>query len=430
MAVPSRLLADVSSIAESPELHVIDVYEGIPHESGLIDVYITTSNKPLVLYFGAYQPVNWNLIIESNVRIERIILSGYHPQTVTGVPPHVPILTLPYRAGYSTTRISKPASLQGGYTGNTFYIGGKPEHEPPSTRVPRNFATFAPEPSRPSGTELPLLKTLAMQLPISHGDGPITGESIDRYKTIAVLTFTDGRGASGSGSTAAGLLTHLLTLAGFTPVERVQLTSLLKEQQRQLEHGDETAMAVNIGHLTNATAVAVGEIHEWTMTRARTEAGGIVELPTVSLSLRIIDAEKGTVLFSGYGHFTAPAQATLDGTARELLKALVTRFELKAGLTSTGSLGFSWTRHVRSGAGLFTVTDFNRKSPAYEAGLRSGDIILGCNGSSSTTWATDWHAKRACQAEANQAVVLEVRRGEQPLTITVRARSRFVKAEQ
>lgn len=423
---PAYLSAATSSPKVGTELHVIDVYEGIPHESGVIDVYVTIKNKPLVLYFGAYQPVKWNLVTESAVQIERIVLSGYYPQTVTGAPADVPILTLPYRAGYSSTGISKPTSLQGGYKGSTFYIGGMPAREAPAVE-----ALVIPK-SEPSAalSDLPFAKTLIMPLPISHGDGPITSESIDQYKTIAVLPFSEDSGARGSGSTAAGLVTHLLSLAGFNVVERVQLNALLNEQRLQLKHGDESTVAINVGRLTGATAVAVGEIHQWTPTRARTETNQIVELPTVSLTLRIIDAEKGTVRFSGQGHFIASPLRTLDGAAGEVLKALVTRFEFKAGLISTGSLGFSWSRQVRSGENLFTVTEFSRHSAAYEAGLRSGDIILACNGSSSTTWGTDWHAKRACQAEANQPVRLIVRRGEESLTITVRARNRFVEAKQ
>src|SRR5215217_6887517 len=126
---PAYLSAATSIPKVNTELHVIDVYEGIPHESGVIDVYITTKNAALVLYFGAYQSVKWNLIVEPGVQIERIILSGYHPQTVGGAPTDVPILTLPYRAGYSSTGISTPTSLQGGYKGTTFYVGGMPSRE-------------------------------------------------------------------------------------------------------------------------------------------------------------------------------------------------------------------------------------------------------------------------------------------------------------
>jgi Curli production assembly/transport component CsgG len=425
--LPTQLSAATSSPEGNVELHVIDVYEGIPHESGVIDIYVTTKNKPLVLYFGAYQPVKWNLITEPGVQIERIILSGYHPQTVAGAPTDVPILTLPYRAGYSSTGISKPTSLQGGYTGRTFYVGGMPSREAPPVNalvVPKS------EPSPALKSELPFVHTLIMPLPISHGDGPITGESIEKYRTIAVLPFSEDSGVRGSGSTAAGLVTHLLSVAGFNAVERVQLSALLNEQHLQLKLGDESTVAINVGRLTGATAVAVGEVRQWTLTKARTETNQIVELPTVSLTLRIIDAEKGTVLFSGQGHFTAFPLATLDGAAREVLKALVTRFEFKAGLISTGSLGFSWSRQVRAGENLYTVTEFSRHSTAHEAGVRSGDIILACNGSSSMTWITDWHAKRACQAEANQPVRLNIRRGEESLTITVRARNRFVEAKQ
>ena len=405
---------------------MLSMYMKIPHESGVINVYITIANKPLVVYFGAYQPVKWNLIVEPGVQIERIILSGYHPQTVADAPANVPILTLPYRAGYSSTGISKPTSLQGGYKGSSFYIGGMPAREAPTVKelvIPKNESSAAL-------FDLPFVNTLTMPLPISHGDGPITSESIDKYKTIAVVSFSEDSGARGSGSTAAGLVTHLLSLAGFNAVERVQLNALLNEQRLQLKHGDESTVAINVGRLTGATAVAVGEIRQWTLTKARTETNQIVELPSVSLTLRIIDAEKGTVLFSGQGNFTASPRASLDSAAREVLEALLTRFEFKAGLISTGSLGFLWSRQVRSGENQFTVTEFSRHSAAYEAGLRSGDIILECNGSSSRTWTNDWHAKRACQAEANQPVRLNVRRGEESLTITVRARNRFVEAKQ
>lgn len=420
----------VSPNSENAELHVIDVYEGIPHEAGIITVHVTKKTKPLVLYFGAYQPVKWNLIVEPSVRIERIILSGYHSQTVGGAPPDVPILTLPYRAGYSSSGISKPASLQGSYKGSIFYIGGMPSYKPPPSPRIESPIPADPEGSRHLRAELPLANSLTMALPISYGDGSITSEIIDRYKTIAVLKFSEDSKAPGSGSIASGLTTHLLTLAGFNPVERVQLGSLLSEQQLQLRHGDEHTMAVNVGRLTGATAVAVGEIHEWGYTRAVTDMNTIVELPTVSISLRIIDAEKGTILFSGHGQFISEARTTLNSAASKLLNALVLRFELKAGLISSGTLGFSWNRQLRSGISEFIVTQFSQPSMAYAAGLRLGDVLLGCNGSPSSSWATDWHAKRACQAEAHQLIVLNIRRGEERRTMTVRARNRLVEAKQ
>lgn len=419
--------AAASTNSPNTELHVIDVYEGIPHESGVINVYITKRQTPLILYLGAYQPVRWNLIVEPSVQIERIILSGYHPQTITGSPPEVPILTLPYRSGYSSSGISTPTSLQGGYKGSTFYIGGRPSHEGLESPAVNGAATRRLERQQLTVTDLPYASLMIMPYPVSQGEGPITSESIDRYKTIAVLKFSDNTKTAGAGSIAAGLVTHLLATAGFSPVERVELSRVLSEQQLQLRHGDEENMAVNVGHITGARAVAVGEIYEWGYTRAQSDGSRVVELPTVSLSMRIIDAEKGTILFSGHGQYISAPHKNLDGTAKELLKALVTRFELKAGLVSTGILGFSWNRQMRSGETVFVVTEFGRQSAAYEAGLRSGDILLGCNQSSSQTWASEWHAKRACQAGVNQTATLHVRRGEDLLTISVRAKNRFLK---
>jgi hypothetical protein len=47
---------------------------------------------PHVLVLSSYEPTIWTIDASSGARIESIILNGYHPQRVAGVPPGVPVI--------------------------------------------------------------------------------------------------------------------------------------------------------------------------------------------------------------------------------------------------------------------------------------------------------------------------------------------------
>ena len=76
---------------QNQELHFIGVYEshskhsGNHHPTGTINVKIERKNKPIILALSSYEPVEWNVILAPGVVVEKIILNGYHDQSVVGV---------------------------------------------------------------------------------------------------------------------------------------------------------------------------------------------------------------------------------------------------------------------------------------------------------------------------------------------------------
>ncbi|MEG4804094.1 hypothetical protein QUB63_24165 [Microcoleus sp. ARI1-B5] len=97
--------AYVGSSSSDKELHLIGVYEansdrgnGNRAKSALakpaptgatptkrIEIKVERRNKPIILALSAYEPVNWNVTVEPGAVIEKIIVNGYHNQTVSGV---------------------------------------------------------------------------------------------------------------------------------------------------------------------------------------------------------------------------------------------------------------------------------------------------------------------------------------------------------
>ena len=88
-----------------PELHVIGVYEGINVKNNVkheqpkgktVIVNISITNKSIVLALSSYAKTKWIIKAEKTVDIEKIILSGYHSQSVIGVPNTIPIEVYTY----------------------------------------------------------------------------------------------------------------------------------------------------------------------------------------------------------------------------------------------------------------------------------------------------------------------------------------------
>jgi hypothetical protein len=73
------------------ELHLIGVYEATSEHGngqrskGAIEVKVERQNKPIILALSAYEPINWNVTVEPGAAIEKIVVNGYHNQTVSGV---------------------------------------------------------------------------------------------------------------------------------------------------------------------------------------------------------------------------------------------------------------------------------------------------------------------------------------------------------
>lgn len=130
--------------------------------------------------------------------------------------------------------------------------------------------------------------------PVVTGVGPIDGERIDRYRTMAVLTFDDARSVTGSGSRVAGIVTTLLLDLDLSVVERTRLEQVLNEQVMLLTRGDD-ADALKIGRLAGANAIVIGEVQQWETDRQQ-------GTNRVSLSWRMVDVETGQLLFNGEGY--------------------------------------------------------------------------------------------------------------------------------
>lgn len=84
--------AYIGSSSGNKELHLIGVYEAnADHKNrnylskSAIEIKVERRNKPIILALSAYEPVQWNITAEPGAVIEKIIVNGYHNQTVSGV---------------------------------------------------------------------------------------------------------------------------------------------------------------------------------------------------------------------------------------------------------------------------------------------------------------------------------------------------------
>lgn len=252
--------------------------------------------------------------------------------------------------------------------------------------------------------------------PVVTGLGPINRETIDRYRTMAVMLFEDASGVQGSGSRAAGIVTTLLLDLDINAVERAKLDEVLKEQVIQLTHTDD-ANVLKVGKLVGAQAIFVGEVQQWERhEQSRTN--------NVALSLRMIDVETGRLLFSGEGHLTDVTSGDPEESARVIVHRILARFGAQTGLLGSGRIGVNWELAESAGSRFYLVRELRSGLPAERAGLKVGDRVVACNGQALARVKTEREAKRLCQVEAGQTLQLDVRRGTAAMDVAVVAESR------
>lgn len=252
--------------------------------------------------------------------------------------------------------------------------------------------------------------------PVVTGLGPINRDTIDHYKTMAVMLLEDAPDAPGSGSRVAGIVTTLLLDLDINMVERAKLDEVLKEQVIQLTHADD-ANVLKVGRLVGAQAIIVGDVQQW----ERQEQG---RTNKVSLSLRMIDVETGQLLFNGEGYLADFTTDDPEGSARLIVHRILARFGSLTGLLGSGRIGVNWELQEEKGTRFYMVRDLRRGLPAEKAGLKVGDRIMACNGASLAAVRTDRDAKRLCRVEAGETLQLEVRRANSPIELFVTAEKR------
>ena len=252
--------------------------------------------------------------------------------------------------------------------------------------------------------------------PVVAGAGPINRDTIDRYRTMAVVLFEDAPGAEGTGSRVAGIVTTLLLDLDVNMVERTELDEVFKEQVVQLKHADD-ADVLKVGKLVGAQAIVVGEVQQWVRTDGE-------QVSRVSLALRMIDVENGVVLFNGEGHGSDAMADDPEGLARLIAHRILARFGSQTGLLGSGQIGINWELRELAGVRYYLVRELRSGLPADKAGLKVGDRVLACNGIALATVTSDREAKRLCRVEAGQALKLDVWRAGIPLALSVVAETR------
>jgi PDZ domain len=252
--------------------------------------------------------------------------------------------------------------------------------------------------------------------PVVTGLGPINRETIDRYRTMAVMAFEDAPDAEGSGSRVAGIVTTLLLDLDINMVERTELDEVFKEQVIQLKHADD-AEVLNVGRLVGAQAIVVGEVQQW----GRPDGD---QNSRVSLGFRIIDVESGVVLFNGEGYGSDTTADDPESLARAIVQRILARFGSQTGLLGSGRVGVNWDLQESAGTRYYLVREIRSGLPAEKAGLKVGDRVVACNGIALATVTFDRDAKRLCRVEAGQTLHLDVRRADQRMAISITAEKR------
>ncbi len=252
--------------------------------------------------------------------------------------------------------------------------------------------------------------------PVVSGNGPINRETIDKYRTMAVMLFEDAAGAPGTGSRVAGIVTTLMLDLDVYMVERAKLDEVLKEQVIQLKHADD-ANVLKVGKLLGAQAIIVGEVQQW-------ERHEQERAHSVSLSLRMIDVETGVLLFSGEGHLADRTTDDPEGSARLITHRMLARFGSQTGLLGSGRIGVNWELQEEHTGRFYLVRELRSGLPAEKAGLKVGDQVVGCNGVALSSAKTERDAKRLCQVDAGQTLQLDVRRADHAMEVSVTAEKR------
>ncbi len=76
---------------DSVRLHVVGVHEGARTPRGLAEVLVTDTSSPIILCVCAYNSLKWSIRAAEGVRLQKVIIAGYEPQSVREVPDGVPV---------------------------------------------------------------------------------------------------------------------------------------------------------------------------------------------------------------------------------------------------------------------------------------------------------------------------------------------------
>jgi len=96
---------DDLKLPENTLVYATGAYSGKPagfqidqsgHEATRFDVAVNSTDKPVVLMLGAYEPSVWNIGWSAGTRILAVLVSGYHSQALAGLPKATPVINSSY----------------------------------------------------------------------------------------------------------------------------------------------------------------------------------------------------------------------------------------------------------------------------------------------------------------------------------------------
>lgn len=228
--------------------------------------------------------------------------------------------------------------------------------------------------------------------PDVSGTGSITADAVPKYDTVVVFKFTDAPGAQHSGASAADVLSTMFAGMGFNVIDRTRLDQMLSEKSAHTGSGGGNPL--EIGKAIGAKAIVVGEVSLWETHQRRSAAssvpasggtyriqGGKWTESNVALTFRILDAETGTVIFMGAGHFPKPLVVPPLLIAQAILGEIMQKFsvQIKPPPERSG-IGAQLDLAPVRNEWLLVVKAIQPNGPAALAGIRVGDLIDTCNG--------------------------------------------------
>lgn len=82
-----------AALRQAVALHVVGIYEGPRHYGGpvdnpsdsIVDVYVRSNGKPVILVLSSYHSVTWNLIPTRGTVIKEVVLTGYKRSLLNGI---------------------------------------------------------------------------------------------------------------------------------------------------------------------------------------------------------------------------------------------------------------------------------------------------------------------------------------------------------
>ncbi len=108
-------------VPDLARIYAIGGYSGAPlgwtidrsgHRAALIQVGVNSPQAPVIFMLGAYEPSVWQIGWTEGTKILAVIVSGYHSQFVSGLPPDTPLIVGSHDQGGSCARFTISDNLQ------------------------------------------------------------------------------------------------------------------------------------------------------------------------------------------------------------------------------------------------------------------------------------------------------------------------------